>query len=152
MIPGQLAGTPKPGIFFEAEYDLKALHRVGVRHLVSLMGEEVPQADENAVHGLSTSWFAITDMAAPTLKQAVDICHHLDSQAQLGQATAVHCKAGMGRTGTVLCAYLIWRGESAFNALEKARTIEPRWVQSQQQVDFLEAFEAHVQTLTTSSS
>lgn len=151
LIPGKLAGTPKPGIFFEPEYDLKALHRVGVRHLVSLMEEEQPPVEKNAEHGLSTCWFAITDMAAPTLQQAVEICRHLDKQIFEDNTTAVHCKAGMGRTGTILAAYLIWKGQSAFNALENTRKVEPRWVQSRQQVAFLERFESHIQSLSSSS-
>ncbi|MDD4958907.1 MAG: hypothetical protein PHS51_06125, partial [Gallionella sp.] len=57
------------------------------------------------------------------------------------------CLAGMGRTGTILAAYLIWEGQSALDALETARSIEPRWVQSQAQVSFLTAFELALQKI-----
>jgi atypical dual specificity phosphatase len=50
----------------------------------------------------------------------------------------------MGRTGTILASYLIWEGTNALDALETARSIEPRWVQSQVQVEFLSAFDAAV--------
>jgi len=52
----------------------------------------------------------------------------------------VHCRAGLGRTGTVLAAHLIWEGKGSLSALEYVRRIEPRWVQSEAQVKFLEAF------------
>ncbi len=145
LIPGKLAGTPMPGIFFEPDYDLKALHRVGIRHLISLM-ETKPAVEQNAEYGLSTEWFSVPDMKAPNMEQAVSLCTHIDESIAINMATAVHCRAGMGRTGTALATYLIWQGKTAFNALEEVRMIEPRWVQSQVQVDFLEAFEKYLAT------
>lgn len=91
-------------------------------------------------YGIENSQFPIPDMGAPTLEQAAEICKTIDGLIKRGDRVAVHCKAGMGRTGTVLCAYLIWEGDDAISALERARNIEPRWVQSDVQVEFLEAF------------
>lgn len=143
LLPGLLAGTPMPGIFFEADYDLKALHRVGIRHLISLM-ETPPATETNAGYGITTSWFSVIDMEAPNLEQARQICQHIDQNLQEEKPTAVHCRAGMGRTGTIMAAYLIWRGKSALSALDEARSIEPRWVQSPVQVSFLEEFEQYL--------
>ncbi|MFL0805931.1 MAG: ATP-binding cassette domain-containing protein [Oceanobacter sp.] len=150
LLPGLLAGTPMPGIFFEADYDLKALHRVGVRHLISLM-ETPPATETNASHGITTSWFSVIDMEAPNLEQARQICEHIDQCLQEEKPTAVHCRAGMGRTGTIMAAYLIWQGKHALTALEEARAIEPRWVQSQIQVSFLEEFETFLKSIKTKS-
>ena len=148
LIPGELAGTPMPGIFFEPDYDLKALHRVGIRHLISLM-ESNPPVETNASYGLTTSWFSVVDMEAPSFVQAKELCAHIDEQLRIGQPTAVHCRAGMGRTGTIMATYLIWKGKSALEALEQARSVEPRWVQSQQQVVFLEEFEQFLSKTNT---
>lgn len=132
-------------MFYDEEYDIRSLSRVEITHLITLTE---PPPKELAVseklleqYRIENSKFPIPDMKAPTLKQAVDICKALDSLIQRGDKVAVHCKAGMGRTGTVLCAYLIWQGNDAISALERARNIEPRWVQSEAQVAFLEAFE-----------
>jgi atypical dual specificity phosphatase len=46
----------------------------------------------------------------------------------------------LGRTGTILATYLIWEGAEALSALETVRRVEPRWVQSEEQVAFLERF------------
>lgn len=136
----QLAGTPKPGVFFEKEYDLKALQRVGVTTLITLLEDHL---DETLLEpfGLKSIWEPIKDMHAPTIEQGKRICDLIEHLIADHEVVAVHCLAGMGRTGTILAAYLIWEGQSALDALETVRSIEPRWVQSQVQVDFLSAFE-----------
>ena len=58
-----------------------------------------------------------------------------------GRVLAFHCRAGLGRTGTLLAAVLIWRGQGAVEAIETARAVHPRWIQSQEQFAFLEALE-----------
>ena len=57
------------------------------------------------------------------------------------QAVAFHCKAGLGRTGTMLAAQLIWEGMDARSALGRVRTVEPGWVQSEKQLQFLSRYE-----------
>jgi atypical dual specificity phosphatase len=143
LIKGVLAGTPMPGIFFESDYDLKALRRVGITHLISLM-EQPPAAEENATYGISTHWCPVPDMDAPEPERALILCQHIQKRLDNGESVAVHCRAGMGRTGTILAAYLIWTGKDAFSALDAVRNVEPRWVQSQKQVDFLEAYEDYL--------
>lgn len=137
---GVLAGTPAPGVFFDIEYDLKALRRVGVTTLVTLTETALDEA-VLARFGLRSIWEPIPDMAAPTIEQAGRLCSELERLIAAGEVVAVHCRAGMGRTGTVLAAHLIWQGKGALDALDYVRSIEPRWVQSQAQIAFLERFE-----------
>jgi atypical dual specificity phosphatase len=138
--PGKLAGTPLPGVYFEMEYDLKALQRVGITTLVTLT-ETALDESRLAPFGLKSVWEPVPDMAAPTVEQAMRLCQTIDLLHVRGEVVAVHCRAGMGRTGTVLAAYLVWKGYGALKALETVRSIEPRWVQSQVQVAFLKEFE-----------
>ncbi len=143
LLKGKLAGTPLPGVFFEEEYDLKALQRVGITHLISTTQKPV-STDNLKMFGMSGESLAIKDMGIPTLAQAIEICEHIDNIINHGGSVAVHCRAGLGRTGTVLTLYLIWKNSDAMSALEKARSIEPRWVQSEQQVKFLDIFSEYV--------
>jgi atypical dual specificity phosphatase len=140
---GMLAGTPRPGIFFDLEYDLEALRRVGVTVLVSLTEHGVDQAALEAF-GIRNLWSPIPDMAAPPIEQATVLCRQIHQYMHDGDVVAVHCRAGLGRTGTVLAACLIWEGVSAMDALETVRKVEPRWVQSEEQVAFLEEFASAV--------
>lgn len=146
---GSLAGTPLPGVFHDINYDLAALRRVGVTRLITLT--EQPLNDERlAPFGIRSLWHPVVDMAAPSLMEGIAICGDIKQLIDDGEVVAVHCLAGLGRTGTVLAAYLIWQGSAALDALEAVRRVEPRWVQSQVQVSFLEKFAETIATMVPS--
>ncbi len=147
LIKGKLAGTPLPGVFFEEEYDLKALQRVGITHLISTTQKPV-STEKLKAFGIRGKSFPILDMGTPALTQAVEICEYIDQAITNNGLVAVHCRAGLGRTGTVLALYLIWKNADSLNALEKVRTIEPRWVQSEEQVKFLDVFSSYINEKT----
>lgn len=146
VLPGQLAGTPWPGVVRETDEDLGALRTVGVTHLIALT--EYPFDDkEAAAYGMRCTHSPMPDMHPPTEEQAWMLCELIDQLVNAGEVVAVHCRAGLGRTGTVLAAYWLWRARgkfSALKALEDMRRIEPLWVQSPRQVEFLEQFAAAV--------
>lgn len=139
--PGELAGTPLPGVFHDRDYDLAALNRVGIRHLINLTEHEM-EVEGPARFGIVSHWFPVIDMAPPSMTQAAAICSLIDRLIAAGEPVAVHCRAGLGRTGTVLAMHLIWSGQAALEALEAVRRIEPRWVQSEMQIEALEQFRA----------
>jgi len=136
---GYLAGTPLPGVFHDIEYDLKMLNKVGVTTLVSLTTNPISH-ESLQQFGIKAIWHAIKDMGAPNFTLAVLICQEIEQAIADNEVVAVHCRAGLGRTGTILAAYLIWKGSGGLDALETVRNIEPRWVQSEEQVIFLEQF------------
>ncbi len=150
LLKGQLAGTPLPGVFFEADYDLKSLQRVGVTQLISTTQHPVEPALLEK-YGIMGKAFPIKDMGVPTLEQAVEICRYISQKIEQDEVIAVHCRAGLGRTGTVLALYQIWKNNDALSALEMVRNIEPRWVQSDQQVEFLDEFSKYIISHSLSS-
>jgi atypical dual specificity phosphatase len=136
---GRLGGMPRPGLLRDLDRDLEAVRRVGVRVLISLE-EDPPDPEPAARFGLSLLHFPIPDMRPPEIGQAMELCRALDEPLRAGTPAAVHCRAGLGRTGTVLACRLIWEGAGPAEALEAVRRIEPRWVQSDEQVAFLPRF------------
>lgn len=145
LLPGQLAGTPCPGAFDPQAHDLQALRDAGVTVLVSLT--ETPFDTEAALaYGLTTAFEPIVDGDAPTLSQAERLCRHIDAWLHSNHIVAVHCHAGLGRTGTVLAAYLLWCNRAqphalgAAHALRQVRRLRPGMVQTSTQEHFLTEF------------
>lgn len=145
---GLLAGTPKPGIVADEEHDLRALQRVGIKVLVSLTEKRFSQ-QKLKKYGIEGLWLQIEDMKAPDYKEAYEMCQQVIAKIAEEKPVAYHCKAGLGRTGTLLAAQLIMEGSTALEALEAVRKIEPRWVQSEEQVNFIECFADYVNSQTT---
>ncbi|MBX3261292.1 MAG: ATP-binding cassette domain-containing protein [Labilithrix sp.] len=141
IVAGRLGGLPRPGIIAELEDDLEGLREIGVNVLVTL--EEsltVPPARLREV-GVTSIHFPVPDMGAPDVAPTADLCADVEALLSRGQVVAFHCRAGLGRTGTLLACQLIWSGDRAIRAIERVRQINPRCIQSDEQVAFLRAFE-----------
>ena len=142
LLPGQLAGTPWPGIFRETGKDLDDLRNVGVTRLVNLT-EDVMEPATLEPFGISAHTLPMPDMHAPTATQAARLCADIDTWLRSGEVVALHCRAGLGRTGTLLAAYWLWRGHgerTAVDATNRIRQLNNNMIQSQEQVRFLEEF------------
>lgn len=141
IVPGRLAGCAEPGISSPMDYDLDLLRRVGVTHLVTLTERDLdPQA--LADHGLANIHLPIFDRETPSIPQTYMLLRRMQLLLDAGHVVAVHCKAGLGRTGTVLAAWLIREGGlRAESALERLRQINRAYVQTPMQEQFLHDFE-----------
>ncbi|WP_374008257.1 ATP-binding cassette domain-containing protein [Delftia lacustris] len=140
VVPGRLAGTPKPGVVHNIDYDLQALSRVGITYLITLTEGDLPQ-DALRRHGLANLHLPIYDREPPTVAQITMLLVHMERLMARGEVLAAHCLAGIGRTGTVLACWLIREGLTAKEALKRVRRIDPRFVQSEEQEAFLQRFE-----------
>lgn len=140
LIEGKLAGMPRPGIVAELDDDLDGVRDLGVDVLLTLEETATVPPDSLTERGLRNELFPIPDMEAPSLERAVTLCQRLDALLAEGRVIAVHCLAGLGRTGTVLAAYAIWRGAGAVDAIDTVRGLRPRTIQSEAQARFLERF------------
>lgn len=142
LLPGQLAGTPWPGVIRDTDEDLDALRRVGVTRLVSLT--EVPFPTASAMRfGMQCASLPVPDMQAPSLAGAAALCRDIDRWLTAGDVVALHCKAGLGRTGTLLAAYWLWQGQgqrSAAHGIERIRRLDAAMIQSPAQTAFLAEF------------
>ncbi|WP_399678405.1 dual specificity protein phosphatase family protein [Xenophilus sp.] len=143
VVPGRLAGTPKPGVVNDIDYDLQALSRVGITCLITLTEDDLPQ-DALRRNGLTNLHLPIRDREPPTVAQIAMLLVHMERLMARGEVLAAHCLAGIGRTGTVLACWLIREGLTAEEALKRVRRIEPRFVQSEEQEAFLHRYEHEI--------
>lgn len=139
VLPGRLAGMPKPGLLRDAEEDLASIAHAGVGTLVSLTEEPFPPARLRAF-GIEAIHLPIRDMDVPAIGRAADLCRRVQRKLDAAEVVAMHCHAGLGRTGTLLAALLVWQGATSVDALAKVRAVEPRMVQNAAQERFVAAF------------
>ncbi|MCB9661060.1 MAG: ATP-binding cassette domain-containing protein [Polyangiales bacterium] len=144
LLRGKLGGTQRPGITSELNWDLDALGRLGTTTLVSLEERLYYDVAALAPYGIRSREFPIEDMGAPDPASAAVFCGSVADSLAAGEVLVFHCRAGMGRTGTMLAAQLIWSGAPPVDAIERVRAINPRWIQSDAQISFLSTFNGHV--------
>lgn len=141
VVPGMIAGCPMPGVSAPMGYDLDLLANIGITVLITLTEEDIYQAELVAA-GLSNVHLPIYDREAPSLSQMHMLLLKMQKLIAQGEVLAVHCLAGLGRTGTVLAAWMIKEGGlSAEEAIRRLRLINPGFIQSAVQENFLAEFE-----------
>jgi atypical dual specificity phosphatase len=82
----------------------------------------------------------VPDMEAPTDRQLDHLLETIRKAHNSGMGVAVHCGAGLGRTGTVLAAYFVTRGMAPREAVEKVRALRPGSVETIEQERAIERF------------
>jgi atypical dual specificity phosphatase len=130
-----LAGLAQP----EADEDLAWLRRQGIEVLISLT-EDPPRRDWVDDAGLLVFHVPMEDMEAPTQEQ-LDRCVSAIAKAnEKRMGVAVHCGAGLGRTGVVLAAYLVHQGSRAREAIARVRKLRPGSIETDEQADAIVEF------------
>ncbi|MDZ4187793.1 MAG: dual specificity protein phosphatase family protein [Hydrogenophaga sp.] len=144
VVPGMLAGTPQPGVVAPVDHDLTLLCHVGITHLITLTETDMDQA-ALLRHGLKNTHLSIFDRKAPSASQMHMLLVRMQRLMEAGEVLAVHCKAGLGRTGLVLATWLVRDGGlGAEAAIERLRKINPGYIQSDEQLEFLHHYEADI--------
>jgi len=140
VIPGKLlAGPypscPDPGLAHEK---LKNLLHCGIRHLIDLTeAQEVDLYGGGCLRygellaGLASELgvevehtrISISDMSTPSTRRMRLILEAIDASLARDRPVYLHCWGGIGRTGTVVGCFLVRRGLSGEEALERIREL-----------------------------
>ncbi len=129
--PQRLGGMPRPSL-----EDLPQLYQAGIRGIVSVM-DEPSGIREYQESGFSALWLPIIGGKAPTVEQVQQFVEFADPLLIKNQPVVVHCTSGNRRTGTLLAAYLIAKGEKPKIAIELIQQARPTAELREAQIKFL---------------
>ncbi len=90
--------------------ELDAIKKQGIGGIVNLCGEFCDLHELEEKSGFEVYYLPIPDEHAPDMEEMEKALEWLDEAFYLNKKILVHCRHGIGRTGTFVTAYLVRRG------------------------------------------
>ena len=90
--------------------DLDLIRAEGIDAIVNLCGEFCDLHEIEEQSGFEVFYLPIPDECAPDMEEMENALAWLDEAIYLGKKILVHCRHGIGRTGTFVTSYLIRKG------------------------------------------
>jgi atypical dual specificity phosphatase len=129
VLPEQLGACVNPYVSQSAVVELQS-H--GISMLVNL--HERPDPDDILAQlQAQTVHLPVPDSHAPTQHQLDEGVAAIENALKEGQRVAVHCGAGLGRSGTLIAAYLVSQGSSPDDAMAQVRNARPGSIETLEQ-------------------
>ena len=148
VVEGRLAasGQPGAGSYFGGSLaqDLEILRSQGVGWIVSLT-EQPLAGDITSVSDLKFVHLPVADMTPPGQDTIDQFLETVDQAQTQGWATLVHCRAGLGRTGTLLACYLARGGLTGDEAIWQVRQMRPGSIETAEQEMAVRTYAARCQ-------
>ena len=115
------------------------LRSQGIQLIVSLT-EHPPHRDWINNAGLMLLHEPVVDMTPPTQEQIDNVLENIARANEHKMAVAVHCAAGLGRTGVILACYLVSKGEAGDEAIDRIRQLRPGSIETPAQEECVREF------------
>lgn len=128
-VNSMLAASGRPASMSQVMW----LREQGIMALLSLTESPLPREWVDSA-GLVYMHVPMRDHEPPSVEDLDKCVEFIASNIRAGRPTAVHCAAGLGRTGTVLAAYLV-ASEKVYpnEAIERVRRLRPGSVEPSQE-------------------
>jgi ADP-ribosylglycohydrolase len=168
VIPGRLLAGEYPGGSSRADamQRLQKLLAAGVTSFLDLTEEEELPAYHTLLLKLTEQTirhkrWSISDHGIPeSPKRMSEILDYLDAELRAGRCVYVHCRAGIGRTGTTIACHLIRTGLANDAALDRLQSLWrfcarsqnwPHVPETDEQLEFVRVWRDQVIASTTAS-
>lgn len=134
IVPGKLLASAVP----ESIRYILELKSMGVRSALNLTEDDWPKVwiEES---GLEYLHVPVADFGVPTKEQALEAVRFIEGNVGKG-AVMVHCRAGLGRTGTILGVYLVEAGMDPDEAIDTVRSGRPGSLEVEAQEEFVRSW------------
>lgn len=143
---GTLALCRMPGAVTDLQTDIQALTDLGATGVLSLtpLSEMQAAGSQTLPEGLAAChldwWYLpVADFGVPLPDQQekwVELSRDLHARLDRGETLAIHCRAGLGRTGMIALRLMIEKGEGPQAALARLRAVRPGSVERPAQFDW----------------
>jgi len=130
LIEDEIAGMGRPLTLAE---DLFLLKKKKINTIVSLTEKSLDK-DVIANSGFSYLHLPIVDFSVPSFEQIDAFLDFVSNPDRNNKKIVLHCESGFGRTGTMLCIYLVkLKGYTADDAIRTVRMKRPGSVETPNQ-------------------
>ena len=137
LLEGSLAGAQGP-------VNRRDLMFLKLRDIAAVIRMEEDTISGEALE-LADLYEPVPDFTAPQIGQIDRMCQFIDQQIESWEhPVVVTCKAGLGRTGTVLACYLVYVGYTAESAIDFVRSQRPGSIESREQEEAVSRYYDHV--------
>lgn len=112
--------------------DLAYIRDQGVSAIVNLCGEYCDLHDIQTGDGFDVHYLPVMDECAPDMEKLEAALDWIEASIEAGKKVLIHCRFGVGRTGTLVTAHLMRRGmdmKEAAKALKGSRATPTNYCQ-----------------------
>ena len=124
------------------EYRCDLLVSLMEPHEYPLLG--IPGLFESCVEcGIEVVHFPIKDLCAPppeAMESFTELLAGILDSARAGRTVVIHCRGGIGRTGTVAACCLVALGSEPDEAIDQVRAVRPGSIEMPEQEDWVAEF------------
>lgn len=123
---------------------LQFIANAGISAIVNLCAECYDLHEVEKHSNFEVFYIPVVDEEAPDIKQLSVVINWITLQKKSGKRVLIHCRYGIGRTGTIVLAYLLHCGVS-FKEAQRMMEHTPSWPSTNAQKKIVDSYITELQ-------